>query len=268
MTLDPPTMLEWSARICCAGLFIQSLELIRLWRHLRDDGVFGWTGASSATRPALARLAGRWHRFPQCLVLLGLRAAAASAVLLLPLHASATWWLLLLLLILQTYCNRRFHLLRENADAMFLAGLATVVVGLRPGGSASLALGAAAFLSFQVGLAYGAAGWVKLRSGAWRNGSYLAAVLEERGVFAPGSPTNRPYGRTGVIVVTWTVIAFELLFPVAVFLPTPLFGLFVASGILFHAAVTLVMGVHGFWWSFLAGYPALCLVHDFLRGRL
>jgi hypothetical protein len=44
---------------------------------------------------------------------------------------------------------------------------------------------------------------------------------------------------------------------VAPFLPATLLWIFLATGILFHLTIALIMGLNTFFWSYISTYPAI-----------
>lgn len=264
MTDDVATMLGWSARICSAGILIQSLELIRHGRHLAEGGVFGRSGAPMSRESSGGRGSSGERRIPGEVGFLVGRAALALGGLMLPIGSAALCWVLGALFGFQLRFNRRFWMVRENANAMYLICLGALVVATVPSTTERLGLVAAGFLTFQVLLAYFAAGKTKLVSPAWRSGAYLAGVLRDCQDRLPVWCADWVRRPSTVVVGTWLVIGLELLFPLCVFLPPVAFWTFIGGGLVFHAAITYVMGVHGFWWSFTATYPALFVIHAHL----
>lgn len=258
---DPHAMLALCAPICWIGILLQSLELVWNWRHLRDGHLLGWGRRPAAPDGPVMKTA-RWLlRYPACLALLCARAGAAAACLLLSYEHAAAFWILGLLVLLQLYYNRRFSMTRENANAMYLYCLVSLFVGAWPAPSERLVCAALTFVAFQAVLAYFVTGKNKLASPLWRNGVYLTRVFQGQPQLFPRLGPFLAHHRRVAILATWSVILLEVLFPVCLFLPSSLFWIFIAGGLVFHAAVSVTMGPHAFWWSFVATYPALYFVH-------
>ena len=120
-----------------------------------------------------------------------------------------------------------------------------------------------AYLAVQLVLSYFISGWVKLANPDWRSGAAL------RDVFAfsayPVSRNMRAIAERPVLTLaaSWTVIVFELAFPLALAHPVLLAGvLIVAAG--FHLANAIVLGLNRFFWIWLSAYPALI----WFQGRM
>jgi hypothetical protein len=142
-----------------------------------------------------------------------------------------------------------------------------LLVAAAAGSRTALAAGLS-FVAAMACLAYVSAGVAKLRSGNWRGGAFLGAVLatefwggERLSSFATGSPWLVRLLERGVIV-------FELVFPIVLVLPLPAALAVLAMGVLFHLAVAVALGLNTFLWAFVATYPAILFVHARLATLL
>jgi hypothetical protein len=267
MVPDSRVVLALSMQICCVGLLVQSLELLWNWRHLRDEHLLGWGPGSDSPVNPLVRFI-RWtHGFPACLYILGWRALAAAVCLFWPDRSGMVFWLLGTLFVSQLYFNRRFSMLRESAGTMFLICLGAAVAGYFPEASDRLVSASLVFLAFQALLAYFAAGRAKLTSAFFRYSAYLARVFEVHGQTFAWVGESLNASPKAARLLAWSIITLELLFPFSIVLPSPGFWLFIVGGLVFHAAVTVLMGANAFLWSFVSTYPALWFVHEKLRGH-
>jgi hypothetical protein len=116
---------------------------------------------------------------------------------------------------------------------------------------------ALAYLAVQVVLSYTMAGWVKLANPDWRTGRAL------RDVFAfsayPVSEGLRAWAdwppRT-LLALSWLMMLFELLFPLAL---ADVFALQVAlaTALIFHLVNACVFGLNRFLWIWPAAFPCL-----------
>lgn len=257
---EPVALLTLSAQICCLGVLIQSLEVLWNWRELGARGLLRWrTGgeASSATAQLV-----RWlHRGPATGAILVMRSTAAVGGLCLPFGGAPMWGALGFLFLSQLYYNRRFFVIVSNADSMYLIVLAALAVAALPGASALLHAAALCFMAGHVAVAYFATGKNKLLSPAWRSGARLVQITCHGGFrFAP---LGSFFARWPMVAAwsAWAVILLQLLFLLSPFFPTPVLVAFLAGGLLFHAGIAFTMGLHDFFWSFFATYPALWFVH-------
>ncbi len=259
--VEAQPLFSLAMRLCGVGVLIQSLEVLWNGRELRDHGLLAWEAAEiAATRP-IRQLIRTLHRRRFALVLLGVRAIAAGICVVIPYDNAAVFWLLGGLVAAQLYYNRRFLMLAGNSDTMYLISLSALFVGALPGGSIRLQSAALLFVAVHLLLAYALAGYDKLVSFAWRNGARLIQIFQDSSYRLPRLAAWISARPRRALILSRGVIALELLFPLCVALPSAGFWALVAGGLLFHFAVAVTMGLHGFWWSFLSGYPALWFVH-------
>lgn len=101
------------------------------------------------------------------------------------------------------------------------------------------------YVAIQLTLSYFVAGVAKIRRREWRSGEALAGFLRKY-----RAPVAAPF------LISWLVIAFELLAPLAWLQPLP----FAAVALSFHAANAYAFGLNRFFWAWLAAYPALFAV--------
>ncbi|MCA8951076.1 MAG: hypothetical protein KDE27_16340 [Planctomycetes bacterium] len=105
-------------------------------------------------------------------------------------------------------------------------------------------------------VAYGFNGLAKVANPKWRSGDYLLAVFRSRvfGLRRAATVTLRVAG--AVRVMSWSLMLWELSFPVALLDPRLAFA-YCACGLAFHVGTAIVMGLHQFPWAFAATYPAV-----------
>jgi Vitamin K-dependent gamma-carboxylase len=112
------------------------------------------------------------------------------------------------------------------------------------------------YLSFQLTLSYFQAGWVKLTNSEWRNGRALGDVFAFSAY--PVSENLRNLARSPrlMLIMSWLVILFELLFSFSLINQTLLF---MALGIAmtFHLANAFLFGLNRFFWIWLGAYPVI-----------
>lgn len=113
------------------------------------------------------------------------------------------------------------------------------------------------FLSAQLVLSYALAGVAKFRGPAWRDGSALTGILGT--VYHGNRSVYRLFaGRIQLAkAASWMVIGFEVLFPLVLIGNGWVVLGFLVVTFLFHLSTSFLMGLNGFFLSFVAGYPAL-----------
>jgi hypothetical protein len=113
------------------------------------------------------------------------------------------------------------------------------------------------FIALQSMLAYFTSGIVKLKTRHWKAGNAIRLVLstDNYGCRKMAQWLNRMPKLSRWMC--WGVIAFECLFPLVVLAgPRTTLPLLVC-GAGFHLMIAGTMGLNGFFWSFVATYPAI-----------
>ncbi len=112
------------------------------------------------------------------------------------------------------------------------------------------------YLALQLVLSYLISGWVKIVNPQWRNGRALQDVF--RFSAYPVSESLRAWADRPRLLfsMSWAVMSFELLFPLALLTQTTLIiGLAIAA--VFHFANACLFGLNRFFWIWLAAYPSI-----------
>lgn len=266
--VDPVAMLALGTRLCCVGVVLQSLEVLWQAREFSAGGLLAWPKSPPAPANPARHLARSLYQPPGPQLILATRTAAASACLFLPYGSATICWVLAGLITGQLYFNRRFDLLRGNCDTLTLVCLTAAFAGSLPAASSRLRAAALGFIAFHAALAYFMTGYDKLRSALWRDGTRLRQILQDGNYRFPPLAHALARHPRWVAVGAWSVILLELLFPLCVILPPAGFWFFIAGGIIFHATVAFMMGLHSFWWTFVSTYPAFYFVHSLCARAL
>lgn len=112
------------------------------------------------------------------------------------------------------------------------------------------------YLALQLMLSYFISGWVKVVNPDWRNGRALRDVFQFS--VYPASESLREWSDSPRVlyVMSWAVMLFELLFPLALLSKQSLvMALFVAAS--FHFANACLFGLNRFFWIWLVAYPSI-----------
>ncbi len=256
--------LLWTERALGVALLLQTVELVQLRRHFADDGVWSWPVLAVEHRELPAPL--RWLfalllPYRRFMALLALRFALCALLL-------AGWSLAApVLLVTQLAVGARFRgTFNGGSDYM------TVVVLLGVSGAACFAGSATAvnaclgYVCVQLVFSYFIAGVIKLVKPEWRSGACLSALLGSNRYGTPAwlaRGLQRPELGRGA---TWSVLAFECAYPLALLSPTVALA-FIAASVAFHAANVLAFGLNRFFFAWLAAYPALWYFSAQLAGR-
>jgi hypothetical protein len=229
--LTPAFALELTSLAVAIAVVQQSVELLALRRAMADDGVWAWSVLRREFVGVPAGLADAVFGYRGTLAVLTLRLAAAAAVPVAP----ALPCLLVMLATTLLVALRWRGSFNGGSDAMTITVLlAASVAGAFPGSDA-VQLGCLWYVALVSVHSYVIAGLVKLRAPAG------AAVFARPGIAR---------------AVSWTMIALECLFPLALLDPWICAG-FIALAVPFHVVNAYVFGLDRFVFAWVATYPAL-----------
>ncbi|HSC68341.1 MAG TPA: HTTM domain-containing protein [Cellvibrio sp.] len=112
------------------------------------------------------------------------------------------------------------------------------------------------YLAIQLVLSYFQSGWVKVINPDWRNGRALQQVFAFTAY--PVSNRLRMWAQRPrlLLVMSWTVVIFELLFPLALINQTMLI-IALCFAAFFHLANACLFGLNRFFWIWPAAYPII-----------
>jgi len=149
----------------------------------------------------------------------------------------------------------------EGADIMAIivaAGLFVSVVRFSPGIWTTMGFG---FIASQTCLSYFTAGTAKLFSSQWRDGSAVYKIANTETYGSEGAALFFRRSPLLSFAASWTIILFEMTFPLALVAPSAVALAIIILGIMFHAVNAAFMGLNGFLWAFVATYPAVWYCH-------
>jgi hypothetical protein len=248
-----------------AALIISSTELLSIRNEYDDGGIL----SCSLARRVRAAKAGLFRRSTvsffvrKRVVILALMCRTAVGVGLILLDGAPFHVVLLGLALISTLLvNYSMLFGQDGSDQMLLVVLAGLLV-TRAGQLwqlNALQLAGLTFIALQCTLSYLTAGIAKLFGSSWRNGTALQGILR-----------TRSYGTESVSMLldthprlaksmSYGVVLYELLFPIAFILPFTALIAFIAVGAAFHIMIAYVMGLNTFLWSFGATYPAVVYI--------
>lgn len=257
------------ALLLTVGLAITWGECLANRKQFQASGVLSWEvlrlvrGGSTAP-PRFRRLLNRLLDYPGFLYVVALHGAAliamAGLVAVGAFHPLVHGGVLVTLLLM----NYRNWYSLEGADQMLTLVAATVLLYSLDPDSRLVATAGLWFIGLQAVLAYFAAGVAKLLSPTWRSGEALRRVVNTE-TYGTAALARLLHGRPTLSrVLSWQVIAFQVLFPLALISGPTVCLLLLAWGGTFHVVSAVVMGLHRFVWAFLAAYPAIWYCMDSL----
>jgi len=248
-----------ASRILFVGLVIEAAELLML-RPVFDDGgplsratlmilTSGarWqnrVGATLGDGRAIAAVAGCQGMLALIVVLEGVGTPIGIASALACLCTNA-------------YLHVRKQIGSSGAEQLTMIVLMTfALVVVAGGGSAAREIGDA-FIAAQLVLAYFASGVSKLASPVWRRGEAMRGVLSTEGYGVPALARILLAHPRLDELMCWSVIAWEVTFPIVLIVPRHVMIGVLAAGVVFHASCALLMGLNRFLWAFCGCYPAV-----------
>ena len=255
--------LDVAVRLVAVGLAITGAELIADRRAFTAGGPFGpqvFAALRSADPPTL--LAG--SRGVSVVAAVQVIAAAVLAALG-PLSVPGRG-ALVALGITTTLFRRRRVIGGDGAEQMSDIVLICALLAVLPVPGDDRITLAVVFITAQAVLSYFTAGVAKLVSPMWRGGRALPAIL---GTYSYGlAPVSRIMeSRPAVgLVLGWSVIIFEVLFPLVLIAPPSVAVAALGVGLTFHLGCAVLMGLNSFVWPFPATYACVLAIRGSLVG--
>lgn len=112
------------------------------------------------------------------------------------------------------------------------------------------------YLALQLVLSYFISGWVKVMNADWRSGRALCDVFQFSTYPVSESLRQLAHSPRLLFVMSWSVILFELLFPLSLLsVESLVMALVIAS--CFHFANACIFGLNRFFWIWIAAYPSI-----------
>lgn len=255
----------WTERAIALSLLLQTVELLQIRRAFADDGVWRWQLLQREHRALPAPL--RWL-FAVCLpyrpfIALLLLELVAAALLGLGVSSAAPFlWFAQL-----AVCVRFRGTFNGGSDYLTLLILMALSLSWLFDAAQHPLLGKAciAYVAVQVTLSYFIAGVAKLKEAAWRDGTALRAFTRSRRHGAPPFVSRLLAGKRRCLALSWGVLLFECGFPLAWLDPRVCLA-FLALGLGFHLANSVVFGLNRFLFAWSAAYPALLFGSQLLPG--
>lgn len=245
------------------------LEYLSIRQAFDGDGIFTWKIVESSFNRRSARLLKPFlSRFSLALAMrIVAGAVLVLSVVLAELSLSASFAVLAPVLVLLLLFSDVLILLRFTGGLSGASHMSTVVNGgllfvVAFPGNETVRTVALLFIALQGILSYFVAGVAKLVGSSWRNGEAIEAIFSTQawgddrvfGLVQSYPPMKR--------VGSWSVMGFELLFPVVLVLDPTFLPVMFAIAIGFHLFNAVFMGINGFIYIFPGTYPAIYYVNE------
>lgn len=255
--------------LTAAGIAVSSLEYLCSPEELAPDGTMSWkVGRTRYKWAAQSKSAWLDKVFdgPNFTAIIGLR-LVASVILLTPgadrrARATAVWYLTLTNWLLH-YRNSYGTDGTDHMNVLLCTSLASSTLFPNDPKAREASLW---FLAGQSSLSYLASGLAKAVSAFWRDGTAISGVMRTKTYgderlykLLKRYPVLAKLGGIGVV-------AGEVAFPIALVAPKPVRNAVLGTGMAFHAANAVFMGLNRFVWAFSATYPSVRYVANKLTG--
>lgn len=122
---------------------------------------------------------------------------------------------------------------------------------------------AVGYLALQLVLSYFISGWVKVVNPQWRSGRALCDVFQFSAYPVSESLRSLSQSPRLLFVMSWCVMIFELVFPLAMFSQQSLVVALIIAG-LFHFSNACFFGLNRFFWIWVSAYPSIL----WFQGRI
>ncbi len=270
---DPWACVELTTRLAGVSVAVSAAEWLAARRAFADDAVLGWPLLRQHSRlrgdGPVIRALGTLFSARGFAALQVLRLLAGLTLALAVAHPVARPAALFVATVAACLTNlRQFGVGVIGGDRMRLVVLGALVLQELAPDREPATRAALWFIAAQCALAYCTSGVLKSRATEWRSGTALGVLLRDEFMgdrrlagWLAGNPTvNRG--------ATWSVLALEVLFPLALLGGTPVAVVFVAGAFLMHLGIGHFMGLAPFLWAFLASYPAVLFASAQVRDWL
>ncbi|MDB4974383.1 MAG: hypothetical protein JWN48_2724 [Myxococcaceae bacterium] len=257
--LSETEALLWTARLAALSVALQAAELLQVRAAFAEQGTFPWrvlrrdfAGASPVVRAVLDGLLS----YRPFVALLWLQLAGALA---LPWLDGALVPGLVLLSVLAVGVRFRgtYNGGSDSMTIVVLLALWLARLGASFGSTRGTQRACLGYIAAQLALSYLVAGVAKLRHDSWRDGRALMQLVRVRQYSVPAWLTDALSRPALARLAAWSVVGFELSFPLALALAGTASQLLLALGLGFHLAIAVGLGLNRFFWAWLAAYPAL-----------
>ncbi len=272
ITLDYELAIRLVECLAAVGVIISSAEFFPIRSIFDDTNFMGWRVLQLRhpilRKQPISNFLSFLNRDFSVYVLIIARVLAALALFLVSYHQHLLRFLLdsIIAFSLMTFMFRATYG-REGSDRMMLIIFVAISISLISG--SKLATEACLFfIAGQACLSYFASGFNKAISRRWVNGKALFDIM------STSIWGNQDIARTLItrkwltLLITCSVITFELLFPLVLVVPPRIAFSFLSFGVLFHLGNAFVMGLNCFVWAFVATYPAVLYTGELISEYL
>lgn len=252
------------AGVWATGALISTLEFLSLRAAFGSAGVLPWRvvrlGLPPGPVPLIAGALNVMYGVGGVTVLLGCRALSLAVIIASALTGPPSVLGLAGAVVTTFLLSLRRGWGDDGSDQMSSLIAVTLFLCVGPFSDHLLAVTGLWFLALETCLAYLASGVAKLAGPLWRSGQAVPQIVNTATYGSRwAGETMKRHSLLGRLV-SWSVVAAEVTFPLALVLPRPWCWAFLAWGAAFHLSAAIVMGLNSFFWAFVATYAAVVFV--------
>ena len=264
MFADPALLVS---RLIFVGLLLEAIEVIALRSEFADGAMFSRANLvvlTTGTRRQMRVLADTGAS-AAVVAAMAIQGGAALVVIVDGMGRPAGIIAALCCVGTSGYLRSRRQIGGSGAEQLTFIALVAFALVIAAGGSRHARQVGDAFLAAQVVLAYFAAGAAKLASPVWRSGTAMTRILSTEGYGLPGVAELLVAHPLLDRLMCWSVVTWEVTFPLALVGPHSVLVVFLAAGAAFHIGCAVIMGLNRFVWAFCGCYPAVWATAMWLR---
>ena len=198
--------------------------------------------------------------YPTVLLLFWLRLLASLYLIWLITHNShysQFTGLILIITILGVLIVLRNTFSNNGADQLANIILIAVSISTLEGEGSIIKTLSLIFIACQSQLSYLTSGFFKFLEKDWRNGTSLKGIFSTEVFGHPLLKKAMDHWPSSYKVASACVIYGELALGCSIFFPPKITLALLAAGAIFHFLNAVIMGLNGFFWAFVATYPAV-----------
>ncbi|MCB0344922.1 MAG: HTTM domain-containing protein [Bdellovibrionales bacterium] len=249
-------------RLIALAVLVQAGELLILRNSVSNEGVWSWEVLRREfeifSKPT-QRLLSAVLAYPNFVFLLLVQFGSA----LVTLFISHPALILLMLVCHVLVCLRWRGVFNGGSDYMTTVVLAALLIAQLFQGNELVEKGCLIYIAIQTISSFFIAGVVKIGRNNWRTGAALRGFLRSS-VYQNPAALDKLVNRSQLLIyASWTVIIFELLFPLSLLNQTVCLA-FISLALLFHLANVYMFGLNRFLYAWGAAYPALYYCSGFV----
>jgi hypothetical protein len=255
------------SRLLFVGLIVEAFDIFKMRRAFADDGVFSRSNLAILTTGTRwqVRIGATVGGSATVMVAMAAQGVAALVVIVVGTHTRLGIFSALICLITNGYLRSRRQIGGSGAEQLTFIVLVTFGLVSLAGGTIGARRLGDGFIAAQLVLAYFASGVAKAASPIWRNGGAMTGILSTEGYGSPGLAKLLARYPQLDRLLCWSVIGWEIAFPLVLIAPKPLMILVLSIGVVFHVSCAILMGLHRFVWAFCGCYPAVWATAMLLR---